>query len=70
MRQVAGERQGEQDALFKVAKQVTKPQKVQTQKTVGSQLGWQWHDQNGKFVHRHAQSENLAEEDKPCLGNA
>jgi len=69
MRQVAGERQGEQDALFKVAKQVTKPQKVQTQKTVGSQLGWQRHDQTG-IVHRHAQSENLAEEDKPCLGNA
>jgi hypothetical protein len=63
VKETAGERQGEQDALVKVAKQVPTLQKVQAQKTVGAQLCWQWHDQDGKFVHRYAKSKNLADSD-------
>jgi hypothetical protein len=70
VKETAGERQGEQDALVKIAKQVPTLQKVQAQKTVGAQLCWQWHDQDGKFVHRYTQSENLADTNKPCLGNS
>jgi len=59
MYQVVGERQGEQNALFKVAKQIPKPQKVQAQQAINAQRLGQRHSQNRKVVCAYAHSRNL-----------
>jgi hypothetical protein len=54
VKEIAGERQGEQDALVKVAKQVPTPQKVQAQQAVNAQRLGQRHSQNRKVVCAYA----------------